>query len=102
MNHMEKLLENMQTAMEVEYFCMSEDYGRTFHTHHEAIGVLLEEVDEVNLEADVFSYAMGKCWDLIKEDKNPAEHFETMKEAALHAAAEWIQIAACCHKAMKT
>lgn len=98
---MNRIVNDLLNVMQNEYAHMALIHGKTFNTYHEAIGVMLEEIEESNDELAIFEHNRQKCWNAIKCNENPTEHLEYMQDAALRAAAELIQVAACCYKAQK-
>lgn len=71
-----------------------------FQTPHEAYGVILEEVEEVEDELCDFYEEFAMFWEKIKADKGGEDELDNMIERAVNAARECIQVAAMCQKAL--
>lgn len=102
---MEDLINKIRTAMFEEHERMCAKYGDTYHTSHEAYAVTLEEYEEVTELLAWMKVHLEKMWDGIKQDYPPhemAHHMSKMYQFAIRAAAECVQVAACCHKALQS
>lgn len=96
---MQELVSDVREAVRKEYIRAARVSGSRFHSGHEFYGVLLEELDEAVDEHKSFMSALDLLWCMIKNDvpisKTTIEQLET---TAVHAAAEWAQVAQVCHK----
>ena len=99
---MEDLINNIRTAMFEEHERMCAKYGDTYHTSHEAYAVTMEEYEEARDELNIINASLKGLWSLIKEDCSIADQVEGIMAHALRAAAECVQVAACCHKALQS
>lgn len=97
---MQQLIEEMHRAMMNEYKRAEKAHGGTFHSTHEAYAVVLEEAEEAVADIDKVCDWMDNVWMRTKKDLNPALAYKSMQDAALQAAAECIQVAAMCRKAL--
>lgn len=79
-------------------------HGPTFNSLHEAFAVIQEEFEEAMDQTDIFDGHREYFWSNVKANKIPEARgrLDAMYEFACYAAAEWIQVAAMCHKAMMT
>lgn len=71
-----------------------------FHSAHEAYGVIKEEIEEQDSDSSDIRCEFYKFWESVRHNKPEMQiiHAEQVKEAALHAAAEAIQVAAMAQK----
>lgn len=99
---MRELLVEMHRASMNEYKRASEEKGKTFVDGHQAYAVVKEELDEAVASVSEACDWMDKIWDCVKHDLNPAPAYKSMRDAALEAAAECIQVAAMCDKALRS
>jgi hypothetical protein len=101
---MKELIKEMRACMLSEYDRATAIHGSLHNSPHEAYTVILEEVEEANdvLDCDLKS-AMTRFWNAVKRDFDgvidPNEAANEIKDAAISAAAELIQVAAMAHKA---
>lgn len=73
-----------------------------FSSPHEAYAVLLEECDELELEVQAIRNHMEGAWGKVKTDADISNHITAIYRNALYAAAEAIQVAAVCKKAIQS
>lgn len=71
-----------------------------FASDHEAFGVLLEEYEECEEELEACEMQLKRIWKQTKNDENSHALYTYLKEHAKRLAAEAIQLAAMCDKAM--
>ena len=77
---------------------------KKFHSDHEAWAVLLEEVEELDLEADIIKHKVERLKEQIfldSDDKSKLESLDHIYEHAVLAAAEVVQVAAVAKKFIK-
>ena len=75
-------------------------YGNN-HSRHEGYAVLREEYDEFEEEVDNFLISLANLWTQIKQDVKPTEvlgTLEKMRDRALNASAELVQVIAMVNK----
>lgn len=71
-----------------------------FHSDHEAYAVIKEEVEECEDDMREMQMVLSYFWNRVKRDKNSDDIIQGIKKIAMHAAAEAIQVAAMCDKAL--
>lgn len=72
----------------------------TFNSQHEAYAVIKEEVEEMLKEINWMQFSLDRIWELTKSDDNCTKLYEKLKESAISAVQEGIQVIAMCDKAM--
>lgn len=79
-------------------------YGETFASAHEGFGVIAEEVQEVGDELEKAEGNLSTMLVFIREENNQriADVADCLRDAAVNAAAELIQVAAMCEKLTRT
>ena len=100
---MDDLLDAVKSAAFAEYNRASIEYGLTNNSRHESYAVIKEEFEEACDEFEQFVGNLETLWRMIKKNResgNIVERLERMMKFAENAAAEWIQVAAMCHKAI--
>ena len=102
---MTELLNEVKNCVIAEYGRASENYNKIHHSMHESYAVLLEEYEETQELNEAFKKLLDTIWSLVKSNnlhKHMSSDFRELRDVAEHAAAEWIQVAAMCHKARLT
>jgi hypothetical protein len=89
-------------AEEHELARAREQFGEAYHSHHEAYGVLAEELYEVERENEWVKFYTNDLLRALHLNKDDAMQMalENLRGAALRAACELVQVAAVCRKAM--
>ncbi len=97
-----ELAKDVQAAAAAEYNRAANKFGPKNNSPHESFGVIKEEYDEAKDEAYKFKQAFWAYWDSVKSNdhKRSKNLLAEMKQYAEKAAAEWIQVAAMCRKAL--
>lgn len=77
-----------------------EIHGATYASHHEAYGVLAEEVQEAGEEHKSVQQHMEQLLRFVRTDytEGIADCLRVLKQDAIRAAAESVQVAAVCSK----
>jgi len=100
---MKKLHEDISKLVQEEYDRAAEKFGAANNSDHESFAVILEEYEESTEQARAFEITMESYWKSVKRNM-PIEPMnlilQQMQEFATNAAAEWVQVAAMCYKAM--
>jgi DNA-binding ferritin-like protein len=99
---MKELMEEIRAAATKEYDRAAEKYGTVNNSSHESYAVILEEYDEAESSARAFKIEQGIFWLAVKQNRGTKPILESMHYHALKVAAEWVQVAAMCHKAQKS
>src|SRR5574344_2743942 len=96
----DELLKELQPLVASETERASKQYGEKYASAHEAESVLREEVEEMFNEATDVNFKLG--WIAVDIHKHNIDDMqkgcEDIKQKALNAAAEAIQVAAVCEK----
>lgn len=92
---------DVKAAVEAELARAKRAFGDRYRSKHEAYGVLAEELYEVEREMDLVAYYKG---DVLRglhlnSDQVLEMALEGLRNAAIRAACEFIQVAAVCRKA---
>lgn len=61
--------------------------------------MILEEYSEAYSEGTLFNIELIELWGAVCRNEPTVDYFNKMRVRALHAAAEWVQVAAMCYKA---
>lgn len=97
---MKQLLEQIKSAVMDEYKRAGEKFGAFNNSPHESYAVILEEYEEARSSSVDFGVSLVKYWEDVKCNNVQANsRLLGMKQYAEQAAAEWVQVAAMCHKA---
>lgn len=67
-----------------------------FHSRHEGYAVILEEAEELSEETECVFRLLAELWETVKANK--AASTEELKQAAIRAACEAVQVAAMAEK----
>ena len=95
----EGLQDDMRSAVLAEYERACEEHGERNASDHESFAVILEEYDEATDESADFKKILKEFWNDVKGNDATAWQLDQLKDKAIMAAAEWVQVAAMCHKA---
>lgn len=98
-----KILEGVQTLVQEEYERASKIHGRMTSTDHEAYALILEEFQEASEYLQVLEDKVELLWSSIRKDGHDAiKHtiLKDIKRTAELVAAESVQVAQVCHKAI--
>lgn len=97
------IMTDLHPVLKAEYLRAKAEHGDVYHSPHEAWGVLMDEWDEVS---DELEEAGERMCDISRQIRHPDEHlaqtFDSIQLFAMRAAAELIQVAAVCWKAVDT
>lgn len=95
---MEFLIQKVKDAELDEVRKTIEAYG-LFHSDHEAASVLREEIEEATEDAISVQEGYQTVWKAVRKDaKVPDEDLLSIRDKAIHGAAELIQVAAMAEK----
>jgi len=72
-------------------------YG-DLNSSHEAYGVLKEEIEEVSSDVDFVKYYFSKVWENVKKDEDTASNIRIIKNFAIDAIFELIQVKIVCER----
>lgn len=97
---MKELLTEVQASVFMEYERAKDKFGPANNSPHESYAIILEEFEEAQNEAHVFEINLRSFWDGVKANTMTKCQLQRMRTIAEKAAAEWIQAAAMCYKAM--
>lgn len=103
---MKKIKQGVEALVEQEYNLAYKDHGEKFHSAHEAYAVILEEAEEAGEDLSRVRTNLSNFWlfNCRKNDKLCEQKLHSLtkiKENAILAACEAIQVAAMAHKALK-
>ena len=99
---MKQLLKQVEQLAGDEYSRAAEQFGPTNNSRHESYAVCREEYEEATEAGDRFKSRFDAFWAATRENKSTPDLLLDMKDSAMQAAAEWIQVAAMCEKATRT
>ena len=100
---MKDLLNEVNALTLKEYERAAKVNGDTFNSPHETYAVILEEFEEATENLEEFDDAFKAYWSCVKKNDRTSQKDQLiyMHHYAISAAAEMIQVAAMCHKALK-
>lgn len=98
------IMTDLHPVLKSEYLRAKADHGDVYHSPHEAWGVLMEEWDEVCEEIEQAGERLRDIAREVRRDdaQGLAQTFGSIQLFAMRAAAELIQVAAVCWKAVDT
>lgn len=97
---MNKLLDQVREAVISEHNRAAQLHGPAHASHHEAYAVILEEYCEAKDAKNAFMDCFQTYWDGVRHDNVSRCNIANMQHYAMQAAAEWVQVAAMCKKAV--
>ena len=92
---MTKLLTEISTLASRELERANQD-NPPFYSRHEGVAVILEEAEELSEETECVFRLLAELWESVKA--NRAASTEELKQAAIRAACEAVQVAAMAEK----
>jgi hypothetical protein len=94
----------VQSLVDAEYRRAAGLHGALFASTHEGYGVIAEELQEASEEQEKASAVMFQLLKAIREEKPQAitDLADYIRDTAVSAAAEMIQVAAMCEKLNRT
>lgn len=98
---MKKLTKELRKSMWRELDRASEKHGESFNSPAEAYAVIKEEVEEAQEHMQEVSTDLEEFWGSVKRNSSTIGDAVWIREYALSAAAELIQVAAMAQKAMR-
>lgn len=101
---MKELRESVKMLVDKEYERSSEKFGKTYHSSHEALGVLWEEVDEAKYEMACISTHYDLFGISVRDDDydEQSANLNHIYNIAINSACELIQVANVAQKAIKS
>ena len=98
---MEELIDKVQKLVSFELERANTIHPPKFNSYHEAYAVILEEFEEMTVDAEKLKSFIGILWNNVKHDreKDVVDWLKLTEERAEHMIAEAIQVAAMCRKA---
>lgn len=99
---LDAILTAVSKEVDEELVRAREFHNPVFASNHEAYAVIKEELEEAECEHAHFKTLVSEFWTAVKcdDDALSQELLLEMWQIAERAAAEWIQVAAMCRKAM--
>lgn len=100
-----KILEGVETLVQEEYERASKIHGPMTSTDHEAYALILEEFQEASEYLQSLEAKVELLWSSIRnDDHDSVKHMrlKDIKRTAEFVAAESVQVAQVCHKALIT
>lgn len=96
---MKELLKSVE-ALTVEELARSYEKFPKFNSPHEGYAVIKEEIEEHSDDESEMGYICDKLWESVKHNNLNMQkiHIQVLKDCAIHAAAEAIQVAAMTQK----
>lgn len=101
----DKLIESLLPIVEEEYGRAGAKFGLKNNSDHESYAVMKEEFEEAEDEIDRLEDMLDTFWACVKGNDNPDQKLyfcKRIKNIAVLAACECIQVAAMAHKAAIT
>lgn len=96
---MTKLKEQVTKLVDFELEMANKEHGERFNSAHEAYAVMKEEYEEAKDNfRDVDFWLNGLFWKNCKRDNNCVSYAKFIKNKAIYAACECIQVAAMTQK----
>ena len=93
------LVDKVDDLVNQHTFEIQKEYGKDYHSDHEAYAVLREEYDEAKVELTRAASEMERLWAKIKESKEMMDKGIVPSDTAfLFLACEAIQCASVCRK----
>lgn len=101
---METIVKPVNLLVSDEYDRAAKLHGAVFASPHEGYGVIAEEVQEAGDELELAESVMRRMLLAIREEKPSAiiDLADCIRDTAVNAAAECIQVAAMCEKMTRT
>lgn len=100
---MTKLKEQVIKLVDFELDMANKEHGERFNSAHEAYAVMKEEYEEAKEEYDNIEYSLSNFWSCIRfpefsDDFEANSYLNDLKNSAIRAACECIQVAAMAQK----
>lgn len=94
-----KLRRILDCMVEDELKLANKEHGEKFHSHHEAIAVTFEEIQEAQDEFEIVTEEIEGLWRCVKYDwAVPNDVLDRISTHAINGAAELVQVAAMARK----
>jgi hypothetical protein len=105
-NIMEKLIQEVNQCVANERERASAKFGPINHSDHESYAIILEEFQEAMEDTVSCHSAIERFWELTKDKSgtcaNKVNSLRALRQKAILAACEFIQVAAMANKAILT
>ena len=101
---MSTIVKPVNLLVETEYERAAQLHGAVFASPHEGYGVIAEEVQEAGDALEIAESVMKQLLLAIREEKprSMIDLVDCIRDQAVNAAAECIQVAAMCEKMVRT